>query len=238
MPTPRVIDLSHWNWIPESLHATADAGIWGMIHKITEGTSTIDDKFPARFYLAREVGMLVGGYHFLRPGDMQRQADFFLERLTGYMDEHTLLACDYEDSRCSLKDVRIFMSRVEERAQRECVLYSGHVLKEAVDGGQDPGYLVDRPLWLAQYTSAAQPDLPHGWDSWWLWQYTDRGTVAGVDPPTDLNEYAGTDRASLADEWSGGSGEVQPPAPTAETLIEVTTTSDVVVAVNGKIVYP
>jgi GH25 family lysozyme M1 (1,4-beta-N-acetylmuramidase) len=216
MPDTVVCDLSHWNWIPQSLKPAAASGVRGMIHKVTEGPSMVDDKMPARFYLARDAGMLVGGYHFLRPGNMQQQADFFLNHLTGYMDDYTLLAADYEDSRVSLADLRTWIAAVEKRAKRTVVLYSGHVLKDALKAGQDPGDLVDQRLWLAQYGPA--PELPTGWSDWWLWQWTDRGTVPGIDPPVDCNDFPGSD-ADLVAEWSGGDSVPPTPLPPSDEIV-------------------
>jgi len=31
------------------------------------------------------------------------------------------------------------------------------------------------------------PKLPNGWDSWAIWQYSDKGKVAGIDNNTDVN---------------------------------------------------
>lgn len=40
-------------------------------------------------------------------------------------------------------------------------------------------------LWVASYADA--PLMPHGWDDWTVWQYSDRGTVAGVTGAVDLD---------------------------------------------------
>ena len=49
----------------------------GCIHKLTEGSSYTDDHADARHYLATSAGMAWGLYHFLRPGNMEQQAEFF-----------------------------------------------------------------------------------------------------------------------------------------------------------------
>jgi lysozyme len=222
MPTPIVVDLSHHNTIPVSLKETAAAGIVGVIHKATEGGSFVDSDVDARWYLAREAGLLWGLYHFMRPGNQAEHAAHFVEVATVYGDENTLLAADHEDARVSLDDLKQWLQHVERLTGRRPVIYSGHVLKDQLGGCADPeisGYL----LWLAQY--AATPTWPPGFDSCWLWQYSDKGSVPGISPPTDVN--AG-DAADVVARWSGGSEPAPEPEPEdeAEVLVEWNTTKD------------
>jgi len=187
MPTPAVIDLSHWQTIPSSLVPAREAGIVGLIHKGTEGASYVDDKLEARAHLAREAGLLCGVYHFLRPGDMVQQATHFVNTVRPGLDGSLLVAADHEDPGVSLDDLAVFLEIVEDLAVRSPVIYSGHVLKEQLAAKPEYEFLVhDYRLWLCHYTTGA-PVLPPGCDRYWLWQYTDTGTCPGVDPPTDLN---------------------------------------------------
>lgn len=235
MPTARVVDLSHHNVIPDSLHDLRAAGVWGVIHKATEGTSFKDSKLDARYHLTKDAGLLWGAYHFLRPGDMAKQAQFFVETMLPYTDDKTLFACDFEVSGIMLHEVDNFMDAVELRTGRSCVLYSGHSLKDAIIAGQAPVDLNERRLWLAQYS--ASPTLPKGWSSYWLWQYSDQGIVSGVTPPTDVNAFQGT-IDDLEKTWSGRAIEPQPEPVPVKPLVGITVRGDVEVAVNGKVVYP
>ena len=36
------------------------------------------------------------------------------------------------------------------------------------------------PLWLAEYTTASQPSLPRGWNSYAIWQYSGNANVNGI----------------------------------------------------------
>lgn len=206
-PTPHVIDISHWQVIDPDLKGAADAGIWGVIHKATEGQSYIDPKYPARQHLADQAGLLFGAYHFLRPGDMDAQAAHFVS--VAGIHEDMLYAADHEDPGVSLEDLKRFMHRVDELIGRpdSCVLYSGHVLKEQLAGVADPE-LSKRRLWLAHY--ADEPHLPPGFQEYFLWQYTDEGQLPGITPAVDLNAYEGI-RAELEVEWLGV--ESLPPLP-------------------------
>jgi lysozyme len=210
MPTPIVIDLSHWNTIPSNLKATAAAGIVGVIHKATEGTSYKDDKCDAREFLTRDAGMLFGLYHFLRAGmSIQSQINNFMSVYKRYDTTNLLVALDYEkgsDGKTpSLTEVQNWLLGVEGATGKKPVIYSGNSLKEALGGKVHPVLNQDNyPLWLAQYSSTYK--LPPGWSTPWLWQYTQSGSIPGVQPPVDLN--AG-DITSVVTFW-GGAAPVPP----------------------------
>lgn len=210
MVAPIVIDLSHWNTIPHSLSAAASAGIRGVIHKASEGASYKDDKVDARYELSMKAGMMYGLYHFLRAGvSVEAQVNNFLEVYTRYGNEDLLIALDYEkgsDGKTpTMAEVEGWLTRAADVIGKKPVIYSGNALKEALGGKPHPTVNGNNyPLWLAQYGS--KYTLPPGWSKYWLWQYTDKGEVAGVDPPTDLN--AG-DVNEVTKFWLG----YNPPAP-------------------------
>lgn len=202
MPDARVIDLSHHNVIPKSLQAAKDSGICGIIHKLTEGFSTIDPKALARYTLAQDACLEFGCYHFLKPGDVKKQAAFFLSKaaeLGMVADQNVLFACDFEEEGISLEDVLHFLQAVESGTGRVPVLYSGHNLKE-LNGAHGCPPLARYRLWLSQYGPKAV--LPAGFLNYWLWQYTDKGKIPGIQGNVDLNHFDGTDE-ELKAQWSG-----------------------------------
>ena len=210
---PAFIDLSHHNSISSDLIDAQESGIMGVIHKCTEGTTYKDEKVEARYYLTNEAGLLWGVYHFVRPGSMRDQVDFFLRSSEDVWDGNTLFALDWEDTRVSLDDAIEFMAILAEEIERSPVLYSGHVLKEAL-GGKPDLTLSRYRLWLAQY--ASEPELPPGWDKYWGWQYTDKGTVPGIAYPVDLNAFDGTEE-ELVYSWPGN-GKAPEPVPEPGTV--------------------
>lgn len=59
---------------------------------------------------------------------------------------------------------------------------------------QPPAWTKDYRLWVAQYPLPDYVDgqiapayLPDGWDSWWMWQYSPSGQLAGIAEYTDVN---------------------------------------------------
>lgn len=188
MPRTMVIDMSHHNEVPRSLVPAREAGVVGVIHKASEGTSFRDSKYDSRRLLASEAGLLWGAYHFLRAGNVEEQAVHFLN--TADLRPGDLIAVDHE-AEASLTELAAFLRAMRRKTGLQPVIYSGHTLKEQLAGRRHPEVNGENyRLWLAQYGN--RYTLPPGWGTYWLWQWTDRGEVAGVTPPTDCNEFLGT----------------------------------------------
>ena len=55
-------------------------------------------------------------------------------------------------------------------------------------------------LWIAHWTTAAQPTVPAsnwGGNGWTFWQYTSSGTVPGISGHVDLDRFVGTSLATV-----------------------------------------
>lgn len=217
MPEAMVIDLSHWNSIPDSLVPAREAGIIGVIHKATEGSTNVDDKMRARHFLAKEAKMLWGLYHFLRPGSITDQVDHFLRVSEPFMDENTILVADHEDVNVPLAKLQVFLNTVKNKTGKTPLIYSGHLLKEQLFGAPNQR-LSCFPLWLAQYGPKAE--LPPGWVEYFLWQYSQEGQVAGIDGDCDVNQ--GKDRDTIDRLWRFYAGGRKPgPTPPGPSVVKV-----------------
>jgi GH25 family lysozyme M1 (1,4-beta-N-acetylmuramidase) len=222
-PIRRVLDLSHHNSVT-NLQTVKDAGIWGIIHKATEGTSFKDSKYDGRKAGFLELGFLWGAYHFFHPGRVAAQVDWFL-KVAG-VDDQTLYALDWEESSsgtASASQAEEFCRRLEDKTGRKGVIYSGNVAKEKISGVNT--YLGAYRLWLAQYDS--NPETQASWQTYWLWQYSDgvhgpqpRG-CPGVSGYVDTNSWAST-FDELHAQWSG----MPEPIPPAD-MPEVSMTNQV-----------
>jgi lysozyme len=194
-----VIDISHWQDPEPDLAPLHQAGIIGVIHKATESTGYVDEHYARRKDVARRDGFVWGAYHFLRPGKMQTQAQYFV-RTAGDID---LYAADHEDAGVSLDDLKEFLREVSRLTGKDqLVIYSGHVLKEQLSGRGRDEELAGHRLWLAHYTTGTPTWPTATWPRWWLWQHTDKGTIPGVDQKVDRNKYQGTADQLVAD-WTG-----------------------------------
>lgn len=221
MPKVAVIDISHYQLI-ESFEEAKAEGVVGVIHKLTEGLTYVDRKVKARYHLAQEASMAWGVYHFLRPGNMKAQAQHFVTQADKMdMGSDTMFAADHEDKDVSLNDLVEFLRTVQLLTGRSPVIYSGHVLKEQLRLKAD-ARLKPYRLWLAQYSSKAI--LPPGFDKYWIWQYTDKGEMPGIQPPVDLNACWKDDTEALLADWGGAPEPLPEDTEEADVTISVTMT--------------
>jgi lysozyme len=194
-----IIDLSHHNSVTD-WQAIKDAGMLAVLHKASQGSSYVDPTYHSRKQAALAAGLLWGAYHFGESGNPTVQADHFLR--TVQPEPTDLLVLDWEeyiDTTMRLSEAEIFVHHVAERIGRVPGLYSGQAfLTEQVQRRQR-SVLQGCWLWLARYSSEL-PVVPQLWPTWSLWQYTDSGTVPGVEGPCDRNKFNG-DEAGLYRLW-------------------------------------
>lgn len=213
-----VLDLSHHNTVTSWAQIKA-AGIVGVIYKATEDDDYTDPTYARAREEAQGAGLLWGAYHFLRPGDMRKQAAHFINavgRTAG-----VLLCVDHEDDGVSLEDLRTFCEEVFRLTGQRVVIYSGSVIKQQV-GNQMIAWLANYRLWLAHYS--ANPTWPKQiWFRYWLWQYTDGVSgpqpqdCPGVGGDVDCNSFVG-EATRLKEEWTGNIVPV-PSKPVVEVTI-------------------
>lgn len=204
-PVPRVLDLSHYN-VVEGFKEAITFGIWGVIHKATEATTNADKKLEARRFLTQEAGLLWGTYHFIRPGNIKAQVEWYLKN--AHPRDTDLMALDWEDNKVNVPMVAEWLTTIFDKTGRKAIVYSGNTAKELIKNKDE--FLGKHRLWLAQYGNV--PSVQKSWDNFWLWQYTGDGTgqmphsVPGIaipgNPGIDINHYSGT-KAQLTKEWSG-----------------------------------
>ena len=209
---PVIVDLSHFDDV-QDWNAVKQFGILAVINKATEGLGMIDKTCSIRRKPAVNHGLLYGAYHFLRPGDPTAQADHFLEVVNSLDDpEDLLLALDHEDPKVPLANAKQFLARVQERAGRRAVLYSGFLIKQQLVNDHD-AFLAQHRLWLSHYSS--NPVCPLNWEKPWIIQFTGDGVGPGphqvpgivIEGGIDLNHYGGS-AEQLKAEWANGAGPV------------------------------
>jgi GH25 family lysozyme M1 (1,4-beta-N-acetylmuramidase) len=211
MMVPRVVDISHHNVVTD-LKATAMSGVWGVIHKASQGKGYRDPDYSSRRQQAKAAGLLWGAYHFNDGTDVAAQVDWFIK--CAQPDENTLMVLDFEDnpkSNMNIQQAVQFLRLLEQKTGRKGAIYSGNRLKETIHSlnASDRAYLTSHRLWLCQYGPRAV--MPIGFTEYWLWQYTGDGIgpqphgVPGINGSgIDLNAFDG-DKAKLVAEWSPGS---------------------------------
>ncbi|WP_060628948.1 glycoside hydrolase family 25 protein [Paenibacillus peoriae] len=177
--------------------------------KATQGKTYRDPKFLMNVRGARAVGVLIGAYHYFdatTENDARTEAQNLYIAIkdaggVGFFDLPLVL--DYETNPGSLSKTQIssiaksFLIEIERLTGRQAMLYSGNLFAENFDAS-----LGTYPLWIARYSSTPPWNVP-AWSEWTIWQFSDSGTVPGINGNVDLNEYNGT-LADLKAWWTKG----------------------------------
>lgn len=205
---PKVIDIYSEEPVT-SFQKIAESGIWGVIHKASQGSTYRDPKYSARKKAAKEAGLLWGAYHFASAAPVDAQVKNFLEASEWSIDNDILLCLDYEDggkNTMSISQAKEFCTKIYEKTGQRPVLYSGNLAKETISGKDE--FWSKHRLWLAQYGPKAV--IQKSWDKYWLWQYAADGigeepkSIPGLPlgPKTDVNWFEGT-KEELQATWLG-----------------------------------
>lgn len=190
----RGIDVSHHqgsiDW-----QAVAGDGVTFAYLKASEGGDHRDREFEDNWREARAAGLKVGAYHFFtfcRPGaDQARNFLAAVPVVPGALPPAVDLEfggnCGAIPSDADLRrELEAFLALVEARYGRQAVLYVTPDFHRAHGDA-----LPRRPLWKRKIVMPPFDGRP-----WTIWQFHNRGEVAGVTGPVDLNVFAG-DAAAL-----------------------------------------
>ncbi|MYR40941.1 glycoside hydrolase family 25 protein [Streptomyces sp. SID5910] len=166
-------------------------GLSFVFVKATEGRSYVSPKLAAQTDRARDAGLVVGFYHFLWPGNLTAQAEYFLSKAPERKGD--ILAVDWETTgegtRASNAEKDQFIRKLKAlRPDNRVILYTNRNYWLTVD---TTSYAGDG-LWIADYVSAGKPRIQAKWR---FHQYT--------DDPMDKNVAAFETKAALR-EWAEG----------------------------------
>lgn len=184
-----------------------NAGIDIVYIKASEGDYLEDPEFRNNYEGAKQNGLNIGFYHFVRARNEEeaiREAEFFSRVISG-TQPNCKLAMDFEvfgnltDSEIN-NISRVFLEKTQELTGKEMVIYSNTYDARTIFSYE----LASRyPLWVAQY-GVNTPSDNGKWQDWIGFQYWDRGRIQGINGDVDLDRF--TKEIFLSD-----SGEI--PAP-------------------------
>lgn len=173
--------------------AVARSGVSFAIAKATEGETLVSDTFSRNWSTMKAAGLVRGAYHFFRPtSDPVRQANSFLKTAKIQLgDLPAVLDVEVDDGVAprDLNDrVAQWLRVVEGATQRQAIIYTSLTFWENSLNNSDA--FRGHPLWIAQY-DVDSPELPGNWSDWVFWQYSQSGSISGVDGDVDLNRFNG-----------------------------------------------
>ncbi|CAB4197635.1 Acm Lyzozyme M1 (1,4-beta-N-acetylmuramidase) [uncultured Caudovirales phage] len=163
-------------------------GVEFVFLKCSEGGDFRDKAWTAkRVKEIRASGIPFGPYHFLRPRAGRRgevEARFFIEtaRKAGWGKGDLRPVIDFEVSDLppsqTIRYLEQAVKEVKRLTGKPPIIYTGGPFWDENGGGRNNWGC---PLWLAAYVAKPNDFVPRAWKTWTIWQYTDKGGVAGVE---------------------------------------------------------
>lgn len=189
-------------------------GIDFAFAKATEGRLYADDEYAGNKARAEANGVAFGAYHFANPdkseNDAVLEADNFVD-VADLGSNNLVPVLDLErhggfGQRKLRQWVKAWLYRVEARTGVKAMIYTSPSFWKDRMGNptwfSDHGYR----LWVAHW-DVSKPRVPaSNWDGrgWTVWQYSDCGSVDGIEGCVDLDRFKGTNIDVLRMANNGG----------------------------------
>jgi lysozyme len=180
------IDVSHWqgniNW------ATCRQNISFALLKCTQGNGFYDHTYVYNKLGVETNKIPHGAYHYFLPGvDGSLQADWFHQKandaaLKVWVIDVELAGAGLEANLEKMIDRLIELTTCIPWIYTSAGFWNGNV---------NHALTHPCPLWVANYTTAPSPLLPHGWTKWKIWQYSKTGIIPGIIGYVDMNRFNG-----------------------------------------------
>jgi lysozyme len=191
------IDVSHFQGAIDWT-GVQGAGKKLVLIKATEGIDLLDPQFNTNWQGAKAAGLVRGAYHFFVPeDDPTTQAEFFITNVQLSPGDMTpALDVEYSkdvDPEILQANVKIWLETVETAYGITPMIYTDVNFANEFLSSSFGKY----PLWIASFEEEA-PTVEGSWVSWDIWQYSERGNVAGIEGAVDLDVFQGTEA-----QWQG-----------------------------------
>ena len=192
------IDVSKWNGdITEDLNSNDDLTF--VICKATQGADYVDPEFESNWSTIKEKNLIRGAYHFYVSRDNPiDQAEHFAHTLGELGDHDIAPVLDIEtgsvesgkevDTTDLQIDLFMFLKHLEKLTGRKPIVYSSVYF---ADTHLKNKRFAQYPLWIADYTTASEPEIPTVWkeQGYKFWQKSDSHEVEG--DKTDYDQFIG-----------------------------------------------
>lgn len=160
-----------------------------VIARATIGSSRADDTFKKNYKQAKKQGFKVGAYHYYRPDENStEQAQLFIQKVNlSAHDFPPILDIEKlpkEQSISNLKKgLKNWLTLVEKHYKRKPIIYTSERYYKDFLKDDFSTY----KFWIANYNFFVE--TPE--NDWLIWQFTEKGTVKGIDGFVDINIYNG-----------------------------------------------
>ena len=198
-----IIDVSSHNGIIDFAKVKA-AGVQTAIIRASLGYGAKDTMLEINANGFANVGIAVSYYHFAYPdtkrggtvvSDATAEAQYFADTVAD-LPAYVRLWVDLENWDANGKDsplkqadyqlwLTTFLDKIRQLTGKDAGLYS---YKSYFDTHLPTNHpFGNYKLWIANYSAKIKPPIPKGFKKYYLWQYSAKGTVAGMNGNVDLN---------------------------------------------------
>nr|WP_317332495.1 LysM peptidoglycan-binding domain-containing protein [uncultured Romboutsia sp.] len=187
------IDISNWTGSVD-FSEVKNSGVEVVYIQTTEGVNYIDPYLHEFYNGAKDNGLKVGFYHFFNPGISPtpiEQAQYFVQALKGLKSDCKLVIdleetgglSNYEVSRQAVE----FLEEVKRLSGLDVAVYTyTSFAQNNLDSNSSIG---DYPLWIAEYGVDEPASNPIWGNNYVGWQYSETGSVPGINGNTDLDTF-------------------------------------------------
>jgi len=185
------IDVSHYQGSVNWASVAADGIGFAMI-KASEGGSYLDPMFSVNWTGCKNNNIVCGAYHYFLPTDcFLKQTDLLVQQLNSVcFDPSSDLppAIDCEDMEGVSASTYVYalkelLQTLQVQVKCKPMIYVSPAFWQGL-GSPD---FTDYPLWVANYTSVSEPEVPQPWKTYDIWQYSEGGQVGGISGDVDLD---------------------------------------------------
>jgi len=176
--------------------AARAAGIHFVYMKSTEGKDYIDPNFRDNWRAAKGSGIAYGAYHFMTwCSTAAEQARWFVKNVPADpaalppvldLEWNNHSSCKNKFGKADiLEKVRVMLDAMERHTGKMPIIYTDISFHRDILAGEH----FDNAFWLR--STAAEPHERYSNRRWTFWQWTQTGTVRGINTEVDRNAFYG-----------------------------------------------
>ncbi|URZ15077.1 GH25 family lysozyme [Clostridium felsineum] len=166
-------------------NAVRNSGVEVVYIKATEGVTYTDSTYRTFYNGAKEAGLKVGFYHFLRANSPIDEAEHFLNTISGLS----------YDCKCAI-DVEVTLGQSTDQISSNVRQFADHLIGKGIDvcmytytsfyKDNLNSTVKDLPLWIAEY-GVNSPNIDASYVGF---QYSETGSVSGISGNVDLDTFS------------------------------------------------
>ncbi|MFI3326978.1 MAG: GH25 family lysozyme [Clostridia bacterium] len=168
-----------------------DSGVKVVIIRVASGSDYEDSKWESNYESATDEGLYIGFYQYVTATSVDEavtQAEYFYELVKDKTYDFGLVM-DFEPSdelsTETINEIALaYLEKLETLTGETPIIYSD---VSRINNVWDSS-LSEYPLWVAEY-DVSEPSSTGDWSEWIGFQYSDTGSINGIDGDVDLDYF-------------------------------------------------